>query len=224
MGIVGDRRGKRAPPKPGARDQPHADPPGAEVPLGHRELDEVTVGIGHDVAVDDRRLALERLGDDLVGDEADRASGAAVPRDREVRRDDRLEADGMAHPLRHLGGRHVVDATAALEDEVGDEPLEVGEDQEVSHVARRHGPVLLEPVPLRGMEGRHQDRVRRVDPGGDGVAHHAVDMAVVGDVLRVAIVRAECDPAGAVLLDERQEGLQVARHRRLPDQEPDARP
>ena len=110
VGVVGDRRGERAPPKPGARDQPHADPPGAEVPLGHRELDEVALGIGHDVAVDDRRLALERLGDDLVGDEADRASGAAVPRDREVRRGDRLEADGVAHPLGHLGGRHVVDA------------------------------------------------------------------------------------------------------------------
>ena len=57
-------------------------------------------------------------------------------------------------------------------------------------------------------------------PARDRLAHHPVDVAVVGDVLRVAVVGAERDPAGPVLLDEREQGVQVARHRRLADQQP----
>ena len=45
-------------------------------------------------------------------------------------------------------------------------------------------------------------------------------MAVLGDVLGVAVVGAERDPAGAVLEHEREQRLQVAGHRRLADQEP----
>ena len=45
-------------------------------------------------------------------------------------------------------------------------------------------------------------------------------MTVVRDVLRVAVVRAEGDPARADLVHERQEVEEVPRHRRLADQEP----
>ena len=40
------------------------------------------------------------------------------------------------------------------------------------------------------------ERVLGRDARRDGLPHHPVDVAVVGDVLRVAVVRAERDPAG----------------------------
>jgi len=49
-------------------------------------------------------------------------------------------------------------------------------------------------------------------------------VAVVGDVLRLAVVGAEGDPRRAVLASERDQRLQVARSRRFPDQQPEARP
>jgi hypothetical protein len=48
-------------------------------------------------------------------------------------------------------------------------------------------------------------------------------VAVVDDVVRVAIVGAERDEARPELLDQRDERFQAPRHRRLADQEPDAR-
>ncbi len=47
-------------------------------------------------------------------------------------------------------------------------------------------------------------------------------MTVVGDVLRVAIVGAERDPSRPQLAHERQQFLQIPRHRRLADQQPHA--
>ena len=191
--------------------------------LGDGELDEVAFRIGDHVRVDDERVDVERLGHDLIRDQPDRACRAAFPGDREVGGRHRLEADGVTHPLGHLGRGHVVDASAALENELREERLEIGQEQEVADVPGRDGSVLREPVPERGMEGRHQDRVRRVDSSRDSVAHHAVHVAVVGDVLGVAVVGAERDPVRPVLAHERQQRLQVARHRRLADEEPDAR-
>ena len=130
----------------------------------------------------------------------------------------------MAHPLGDLGRRHVLDGPAALQDELRDERLEVGEEQHVGDVARSDRAVLREPVPLGRVERRHHQRVGRVDARGDRVADHAVHVPVVGNVLRVPVVGAEGDPAGAVLLDERQERPEVPRHRGLADQEPDTRP
>ncbi len=70
------------------------------------------------------------------------------------------------------------------------------------------------------MERRHEHGVLGRDAGGYCLAHHAVDVPRVGDVLGVAIVRAERDAPRPVLLDERQERLQVPRHRRLADEQP----
>ena len=49
-------------------------------------------------------------------------------------------------------------------------------------------------------------------------------MPVVGDVVGIAIVRAERDAARPVLGDQRQQRMEVPRHRRLADQEPHPRP
>ena len=80
-----------------------------------------------------------------------------------------------------------------------------------------------EPVPQRGMMRGHDDGVLGSDAGRDRLAHHAVHVPRVGDVLRVAIVRAEGDAPGPVLLDERQQRSQIPRHRRLADEKPHPR-
>ena len=77
-------------------------------------------------------------------------------------------------------------------------------------------------MPLRRVERRHQERVLGRNPVGHRLAHHPVDVAVVGDVVRVAVVGAERDPARPELLDERKQGTQVAGHRRLADEQPHA--
>ena len=74
----------------------------------------------------------------------------------------------------------------------------------------------------RGVQRGHDDRILGGDPRLDGFPDHPVQVAVVCDVLRVAVVGAERDPVGAELLRERQEVEQVPRHRGLADQEPHA--
>ena len=188
--------------------------------LDDRQLHEVTRGVRHRVPVHDQRLELERLRHHLVLDQPDRACRSTLPRDREVRRGDGMHADRLADPLGHLGARHVLDRTAALQHELGHEALEVSEDEEVGDVPGRDGAVPGQAVPLGRMQRRHEDRVRGLDPERDGVADHPVHVAVVGDVLGIAVVGAEGDPPGAVLRDERKERFEVSRHRRLADQEP----
>ena len=190
----------------------------------HGDLHEVALGVGHGVAVDDERLALQRLRDDLIADEPDRASCAALPWDREVGGRDRLHPDRLAHPVGHVPERRVLERATALQHRVGHESLQVGKQEEVGDVSGGEGAMPVEPMPDGGMERGHQERVRRLDPGGDGVSHHPVDVPPVDDVLGVPVVGAERDPAGTVLLDEREERRQVSRHGRLAHQEPHACP
>ena len=77
-------------------------------------------------------------------------------------------------------------------------------------------------MPGGGVERREHDRVLRADPRCHCLTHHLVDVSGVGDVLRVAVVRAEGHARRPELLHERQEVLEVPRHRRLADQQPHA--
>ena len=101
VGVVRHRRGERAALEPRAGDEAEPDPAGREVPLDDGDLGEAGVGVGDRVAVDDDRLALERLRHDLILDQPDRADRGAVRRDREVGGGDRLHPHGLAHPLGH---------------------------------------------------------------------------------------------------------------------------
>ena len=87
-------------------------------------------------------------------------------------------------------------------------------------VPRRDGAMVVQAVPERRMMRRHDESVLGRHAGGDGLPHDPVDVAVVGDVFRVPVVRAERDPGRPALLDQREEVEQVSSHRGLPDQEP----
>ena len=87
-------------------------------------------------------------------------------------------------------------------------------------IPRRDGAMVLQAVPERRIERRHDERVLGRDARRHGLPHHPVDVAVVCDVFRVAVVRAERDPGRPELLDQREQVEQVPRHRGLADQEP----
>ena len=113
--VVRDARRERAALQPGAGDETEPDAAGREMPFDDRDLREVASGIRHRLTALDDGLPLERLGHDLVLDEADRAQAPAAPRNREVAGSERCHANGLPHPVGDLDAWHVLDGTAALE-------------------------------------------------------------------------------------------------------------
>ena len=218
--VVCDRRGERAAPEARAGDEAEADPARREVPLDDGDLGEARLGVCDRLAVHDDRLALERLRHDLILDQPDRADRGAVRRNREIGCGDGLHPHRLAYPLGHCHRGHVLDRQAALEHDVGREADEVGQQEEIRLVAGGNRAEVVEPVPLGGVERGQQKGVLGRDAGGNRLAHHPVDVTVLGDVLGVAVVGAERHPAGPVLEHERKQRLKVARHRRLADQQP----
>ena len=219
---MGDAGRERAAPQTRACDEPEPDAPGGKVALDHRDLREVPSRTGDRLTAFDGRLALQRLRDDLILDETDRPQRAAGPRDREVVRRERCDPDGLAHPVGDPRARDVLDGQTPLQHRRRLEALEVGENEQVAHVPGRNGAVAGEPVPERGVMGCHEHSILGRDACGNGLPNHAVHVSFVRDVLGIAVVRAERDPGRPVLLDERQECMQVARHRRLADEQPHA--
>ena len=90
-----------------------------------------------------------------------------------------------------------------LQHDVGLEADQVGQDEQIGLIAGRDRAELPEPMPRRGVVRGEHDRILRRDSGRHGLAHHAVQVAVVEDVLGVAVVGAERDRARAELRDER---------------------
>ncbi len=117
----------------------------------------------------------------------------------------------MPHPIRNIGLGYLGGRLPALQHRLGDEPLEVRQDQEIGMVAGRDRTEVRETVPERRAERRADERVLDRDAERDRVAHHRVDVAVVGDVLRLPVVGAERDARRAVLGEQGQQGVQVAR-------------
>ena len=77
----------------------------------------------------------------------------------------------------------------------GSKRLEVGEQQQVGLVAGRDRAEVREPVPGRRVERRASRARPRARCRPRPRAHHRVDVALVGDVLRLAVVGAERHPA-----------------------------
>ena len=210
---------------PSPRTRPEADPAGAEVPLDDGDLGEVALGVGDGRARGDGRRLGERLGHDLARDDPDDTGVVAVlPRDPQVAERDRRDPHGVAHPLGHRRRRDLARGPPRGQHDVGDEPLEIGQHEQVGPVGGGHGAEARKSVPCRRVQGCHHERIGRVDALGDGVADERVHMPVGGDVLRVAVVGAERDPARAELARERDQRVQVACAGRLADEEPHAGP
>ena len=148
--VVRDARRERTTLQPRARHEAESHPAGCEVPFDDRDLREVVLGARDRVPAFHDGLAFDRLGYDLIVDETDRAHRPSAPRDCEVRRRDRRDPDGLAHPLGNLHGRYVLDRPPVLQHRRGLEAHEVGEEQEVGDVPRARS--------RRGWRGRARRR------------------------------------------------------------------
>ena len=186
-----------------AGHEPEPDPTRREVPFDDGDLREVLLRARHCLPAFDDGLALERLRHDLILDQADRPQLAAAERDLEVGRRDRCDPDRLAHPFGDLDPRDLLDRTTVLENRGRLEGHEVGKKEEVGDVAGRDRTMSKQPVPDRRVVRRHEQCVLGCDSRCHGLANHSVDVARVGDVVRVAVVRAERDAPRSVLLDER---------------------
>ena len=218
------RHGRRERPslQTGAAHEAEADPARPEVTFDHGDLREIPGRVGDRGPVHCGRLLCERLSDDLIRHEPDHSCLPAAPGNPQIALANRLVADGMLDPLGHVGLRDLLDRSSPLQRELGLEALEIRQEQEVGLVAGGDCAEMPEPVPARGIDRGKHDGIFGRDAGGNRLTHHAVDVAVLGDVLRVAVVRAERDAVGSELLHQRQQGVKVARHRRFADQQPHA--
>ena len=162
--VVRDARRERTAAQPRPGDEAEPDAAGREMTFDHGDLREIALRVGDRMAALDGGLPDERLGHDLILDQADRAYAGAVPRDGEVGRRDRADANGLPHPLGDLDARDVLDRLAALEDRRRLEAHEVGQEEQVRDVAGRDRSVSVEAVPERGVMRGHEHGVLGTRP------------------------------------------------------------
>ena len=141
------------------------------------------------------------FGHDLARHQADHADRSRRPSGvcRSLRRD-RLDPHRAARPLRHGGRRdlrrrHGRPSAPAS----GRNSFEVGQHQQVGPLPGRDRAAVAQAVPGGGVHGGHRQRVAGIDAPLDRPPHHRVDVALAGDVRRLAVVGAERDPAGPEL-------------------------
>ena len=109
-----------------------------------------------------------------------------------------------------------------LEDELGLEALEVGQEQDVGLVAGRERAELREAVAEAGLSVAMTSASSGATPWA--TASRTIELTCPSSAMcsGLAVVGAEGEPVRPELLDERQERGEVARGRGLPDQHPHA--
>ena len=215
--VVRDRRRERAALQAEAAHEAEADPARAEVALDRPRSSpgrargrrpprrRATVGsstsdVGHDLA---RARARSR------------ARAPPLPRDAEHlrRRARRCAPCAAPSPAPPRAGSPPT-GRPRFSTVSGTKRSRSGSSEQVGLVAGRdRAEVRRARATSAGLSVAQHERVLGRDAGRDRVAHHRVDVAVVGDVLRLAVVGAERDPARAVLGEQRQQRVQVARRR-----------
>ena len=222
VAVVGDGRAEGAALEPEPADEAEADAPGLEVALEDGDLREVARGVGDR----ERRptvgeLVDERRGDDLARHEPDHARAAAGPGNPQ-------EAASRSRATCTVRFAHSGTATAGISP-TGRPRFSTRSGTNDSRSGRKRmsawrpgaiAPEMVEAVVGGGVERRHHERVLGRQAERDRLADDRVDVAVLGDVLGLAVVGAERHPVRAVLERERQQRAQVAGARGLADQEP----
>jgi hypothetical protein len=164
---------------------------------------------------------MQVLGDDAAGHDADdRARGARRPGPEVGRRDARRphaaardRRDGAAR-----GEGRVVHHHAAAEHQARMAALQRVERDDVGAPARGDQAAVRQSEDARGGVARGAVHRQRLRTQGERRADHVVQVPMLGDVERVAVIRAEGEERRVPLRDQGREGVQVARHRPLPDQ------
>ena len=195
-----------------ALDEAVADVAVLAVALDNGDADDVVVEVRHRVAILDGQGGIAMLGDDLAGKDADDRRLVALDPGPECgcRHRSRLharQADGLDRPAR--GEQVVVDLAAGREHHLRVAPFEAVEDDEIGAPAGGDEAAIGEAEgTCAGDRGGAVDR-QRIDAVPDRVADHVVEMAVLADVERIAVVGAQRQEGRVAFGDDRKQGVQV---------------
>ena len=187
-----------------------------------RDLDQVVVEIDPPQAVGERQDGGHPFGNDLAGRDADRQGRGALPARGEIRRRHLARLDAVASDPRDgrpAGEQFVADDAACRNDPRHCAGFEIVEHDQVGAPARRDQAAVAQPEdPRRGNAGGAIGGERRRAERDRG-ADHVVEVALLGDVERIAVVGAEGDVGRIALGDDRRQRVQVLRHRALAHQD-----
>ena len=192
------------------------------MPLDHRDPHQVARRIGGLVAVHDGDVLVQVLGQDLAGQDADHVgrrpvAAVAEARGGDGRRLDRLAADRRERRPRGKG--RVVHHTAPGDHKRRAAICEVRQRHDVGPPSGRHQPTVAQTERERGRQGCRAVDGQHWRAQRDQRADHVVEMAVLGDVQRVAIVGAQAHAERGEVGQQRLQRHHVLGHRPLADQD-----
>ena len=206
--------------------EPEADPAGAEVPLDDGDLGQVALGVG-DGRSSRRRSATSVSASVTIWPGTMPMTRAVSPSCHGIRRSPSVIGAIRTVWRTHSGtgaGAISPGGRPAVRTMSGTNRSRSGRTSRSARWAGATAPRPARPCHVAAFRVAIDERIGRVDALGDRVADERVHVPVGGDVLRVAVVRAERDPVRAELPRQRDQRVQVAGARRLADQEPHAGP
>jgi hypothetical protein len=169
------------------------------------------------------------FGNDLIGDKADNAHLTTVGRHAKTQMAPiyvhRTAHHGLAlgsfpgNNLSIFGGQ-----LATSKHHLGAGSVQVRENNQVCTASGRYSAPVVQVEVLARIQGGHSNGGDRVDPFGNGDPHHMVNVSLVQQVGRHAIIRAEAEAAAGMRVDDGQQVTKVARVGRLTQKDEHAQP
>ncbi|MNU75301.1 hypothetical protein D3C71_648280 [compost metagenome] len=179
-------------------------------------LDDVVLKIDGGLVAIRRQLVAAVLGNDLAGKHAHDRAFAFRDRHAEMGRQHRpcLDAVETHGCNRFAGGKQgVIDDPAAGKHHAGLAVLQTVDDHEIGAPARCNETTIAQTEGLGGGNRGGAVDGERLDAAGDRRADHIVEMALFGDIERVAVIGAERQIGRQSLGYDWHQGVQVLRDR-----------
>ncbi len=221
VAVVPDRRGDRAALEAEAVDEAEPDVAVDAVPRDDRDLDHVLSEVDASRAALRREIAPQMLGQDFPRDHPDHGLSTSGGGDTEALCRNRRRLDALKPDRRDRLARReqrLVDDPAGGDHRGDCASFEVVEEDDVGAPAGcDHAAVGKPKRPRRRQRSRAVDRERPAAPG-DQRADHVVEVTLLGDVKRVAVVGAEREERRGLDREEGAQRREILRHRALADQ------
>ena len=193
--------------------------------LDDRHLGDVVGRIGDAFVAPGRHRLADVIGDDAAGRHADHREFACRAGNAEIGRADDTHLDAVETDRRDRLARReqrIVDDAAGRDHRLHRALLEVADQNDIGAAAGRDHAAVLEAEGIGRRPARGAIDVVQRPAEGNQRAHHVVEVALLGDVERVAIVGAQAAHARRILVEDLGERMQVLGHRALADEHGEA--